>query len=443
VTPDVVVVGGGLAGSTAALAAARARPGADVVLVPQPDRDAPWPGNDLGDAGESAVRSSFASASGLVEVLGKRPDRDGFVTDPFAALDVLPPSHPYSVVGPAALREALALFDDVTVDRYGGDRTDTNALLPTPWGRLRPTARYPAAFGAGLAADRAATTLVGFDELTALDAPLVAERLAEALPYLVNGLSVGFPADIEAGPGPVDRTPLSCADRLDAAEEESDSEEATNAVVDGIVEALDVHLGTKDRAGFPAVLGLDRTDRIRERLADRLGVRVFEVGLGPPSVPGMRLGGLFADALADAGVDILPGTVEGVATTTDRVDRIDVDGTQIKGDAFVLATGGVADGGLVAGRDGVREPVFGCRVDVPDDRAVWTDRRPVGDHAFARFGVDFDDVLRPLGGRGAVAFENLRVAGRLLGGHDYTAETSGSGIAIATGYVAGRDATRN
>ncbi|PSQ27293.1 anaerobic glycerol-3-phosphate dehydrogenase subunit B [Halobacteriales archaeon SW_10_68_16] len=402
-TPDVVVVGGGLAGSTAALAAARARPGADVVLVPQPDRDAPWPGNDLGDAGESAVRSSFASASGLVEVLGKRPDRDGFVTDPFAALDVLPPSHPYSVVGPAALREALALFDDVTVDRYGGDGTDTNAPLATDGATLY------------------------FPEGT----------------YLVNGLSVGFPADIEAGPGPVDRTPLSCADRLDAAEEESDSEEATNAVVDGIVEALDVHLGTKDRAGFPAVLGLDHPDRIRERLADRLGVRVFEVGLGPPSVPGMRLGGLFADALADAGVDILPGTVEGVATTTDRVDRIDVDGTQIKGDAFVLATGGVADGGLVAGRDGVREPVFGCRVDVPDDRAVWTDRRPVGDHAFARFGVDFDDVLRPLGGRGAVAFENLRVAGRLLGGHDYTAETSGSGIAIATGYVAGRDATRN
>ncbi len=440
-TPDVVVVGGGLAGSMAAISAARTRPEAEVAVVPESTGGSPSVPATRGDEQVSPLRSSFAAASGLVDVLGHVPGRDGPVPDPFAAIGDLPPSHPYSVVGLDAVRAALALFDEVTGEHYDGDGTDTNALFPTPWGRLRPAARYPAAFGAGLASDRAATTLVGFEELTPFDAPLAAERLADDLPYLVNGLTVGFPGDVESGGGPVDRTPLSCARALDAAENGDRAGETTNAIVDGIVDELGVHLGTKARAGFPAVLGLDRAERVRERLADRLGVRVFEVGLGPPSVPGMRLGGLFADALAEAGVDVVPGTVEGVETTGDRIDAVRLDTSTLDGDRFVLATGGVADGGLVAGRDGVVEPTVGCHVDAPDDRAAWVEEHPLGDHAFARFGVDVDDALRPLTPRGAVEFENLGAAGRVLGGHDFTAETSGGGVATVTGYVAGRAAT--
>ncbi len=435
---DVVVLGDGLAASMAAIAAGRA--GASVGLVSPPPRKpgptlpAEWP----------------RPAGGLVGVLGYTPDGDGPLADPFAAIPDLPPSHPYSLVGTGAVREGLALFDDVTGDAYGGEGAGRNALVPTAWGRLRPAARYPDGVAAGLASDRLATSLVGFDALPSFDPAMAAERLDECLPYRVNGLSVGFPAAASAGPdpGPTDRTPLECARAFDAGEDgptgdegADDSPDAENPAVERLCDELDVFLDTKDRVGFPAVLGLEEGDRVRERLADSLGLDVFEVPLGPPSVPGVRLGSLLADALAGAGVDVTRAAVDGVATSDGRVDAVRLDGGGVHhGETFVLATGGVADGGLVADRGGVHEPVAGCHVEAPADRSAWADPEPLGDHAFARFGVPVDASLRPLTRRGNPAFENLRAAGRVLGGHDSVAEGSAGGVSVATGTVAGRTA---
>ncbi|PSQ46570.1 anaerobic glycerol-3-phosphate dehydrogenase subunit B, partial [Halobacteriales archaeon SW_12_67_38] len=39
---------------------------------------------------------------------------------------------------------------------------------------------------------------------------------------------------------------------------------------------------------------------------------------------------------------------------------------------------------------------------------------------------------------GGVEYGNLRAAGAVLGGADFAAEKSGSGISLATGYAAGR-----
>jgi glycerol-3-phosphate dehydrogenase subunit B len=79
-------------------------------------------------------------------------------------------------------------------------------------------------------------------------------------------------------------------------------------------------------------------------------------------------------------------------------------------------------------------------VPAPDDRYAWSDEAAFGDHAFARFGVRTDDDLRPTDGDGRPEFDNLRAAGSVLGGYDFPAEKSGSGVSIATGYAAGRAA---
>ncbi|MEF8854213.1 MAG: FAD-binding protein, partial [Haloarculaceae archaeon] len=92
VDSDVLVVGGGLAGSMAALAAARADRGATVGLVSD---------------GETTLRA----ASGLIDVLGYTPDGEGPLRDPFEAIPDLPTEHPYPTVGLEAVREGLALFD--------------------------------------------------------------------------------------------------------------------------------------------------------------------------------------------------------------------------------------------------------------------------------------------------------------------------------------------
>ena len=71
---EVLVVGGGLAGLTSALAAART--GADTRLV-------------------SYKQSTLRNASGLVDVLGYTPEGDGPLVDPYGAITDLPADHPY------------------------------------------------------------------------------------------------------------------------------------------------------------------------------------------------------------------------------------------------------------------------------------------------------------------------------------------------------------
>ena len=159
---EVLVVGGGLAGLTSALSAARA--GVDVRLV-------------------SYKQSTLRHASGLVDILGYAPGGDGDrpLSDPYAAIPDLPAEHPYSTVGEVTVREAMALFDEVATD-YRGEHTDRNALLPTHGGTVKPTARYPAGAAAGLASDDRDALLVGFESLIDFDAPHDRDQLSSEEP---------------------------------------------------------------------------------------------------------------------------------------------------------------------------------------------------------------------------------------------------------------------
>ena len=405
---DVCVVGGGLAGKVAALAAARADGGASVTLVTEP-------GPDLRDTG------------GLVDVLGYTPGGRGPLVNPFWALDDLPETHPYAVVGEGMLRDGLALFDDVVGDSYGGGDTDRNALVPTAFGRLRPTGRYPRSVEAGLASERRETMLLGFKRLPSFDGPPAADRLEAVVPYRVDGFNVDFPSETE--------------DRVEMAEflDENPVASTGNPARESLAASARIYQSSEKRIGFPAVLGLERHREIRRQFEDALDVRVFEVPAGSPSVPGMRLDSQFDAALASAGVSVeREATVTGAETGDGHVDSVRLSsGETVTASQFVLATGGLAEGGLASTRTTVTEPLFDCHVDAPDDRGEWAERDPFGDHAFARFGVSVDDGLRPLGADDVSAFGNLRAAGRVLGGFDYAAENSGGGVAVATGYAAG------
>jgi len=122
--------------------------------------------------------------------------------------------------------------------------------------------------------------------------------------------------------------------------------------------------------------------------------------------------------------------------------RVDRNGAAIPfhADQFVLATGGLVGKGVDSDRNGVREPIFDCYVAHSEDRYDWFADDAFGDHPFARFGVDADDELRPLDRDGDAEFPNLRAAGAVLGGYDFAAEKSGSGVSLATGFAAGQTA---
>jgi glycerol-3-phosphate dehydrogenase subunit B len=425
---EVLVIGGGLAGTTAALEAADR--GVAVRLL-------------------SAAESTLTQASGLVDVLGY-PYADGRLSeeplaDPYAGLETVPSGHPYRVVGEEAIRAGLDRFDDAIGGAYCGGHTDRNALVATPVGAMKPTARYPASVRPGLLSRPGDTLLVGFDEHPGVDAAVVAGCLESVgVPFSADAATVSFPGDY-----PADASTLRYARALDrddpvGVEGGPTTETTARAALAARIEA---HLEDHDRVGLPAVLGRESHGAVREDLSGYLGVPVFELPSTPPSIHGLRLADRLDDALEAAGVRATTGNPVVDATADgDRIDRVSVDreGQRIPyaADAVVLATGGLVGKGIDSDRDGVREPLFDCHVPHPADRDDWYRDDPFDDHPFARFGVPIDAAARPLDPGGNPEFENLRAAGGVVGGADVAREKSASGVSLATGVVAGREAAR-
>lgn len=427
---DLLVVGGGLEGHVSALAAARDAPGSTVRLL------------EL-DPGR------FRRETGLIDVLGYTPDGEGPVTEPLATLSTLPAAHPYSRVGTEAVRRSLTAFADA-ID-YQGTESDANALVPTCNGTAKPTYLYPPSVTPGLASDRRETLLVGLERVTDFDAELAAARLDDRLPYDVHGTTITFPGSFDGEDPPA----LEYATTLDDNAPCDDGPPVRRALASRVRSPLDI----EPRIGFPAVLGVQVHGDVRNDLEAILQADLFEVPLGPPSLPGMRLRSRLRSALGAAGVEVeTAASVTGFDASGGRIERVHVTespaGSTMQDDrsggsapeadraleaaSHVLATGGLASGGLDSEPERVVEPVFGCHVSHPGDREGWVAPAFLGDHPFARFGLDVDAQLRPVTTAGKPEYVNLYAAGHVLGGADFAAEQSDGGVAVATGYRAGR-----
>ena len=416
---DVIVIGGGLAGSIAALEAADGE--ATVRLI-------------------THKKSTLRHASGLIDVLGYL-DAEEPVADPFAAISELPDEHPYSIAGETAIRDGLARFDTAVGDMYQGSHTDANALLPTFGGAVKPTARYPTAAAAGLASDSREMLVVGFEELTEYNASMLADHLERAdVPFEADGVELNFPGEY-ANDSRVTRF----AKRLDKPED-VEHDGRTMGAREALADAIKPHLGDAERVGLPAFLGDDHAAEVRGDLERALSVDVFEIPMGPPSFPGMRLADQLKHAVDEAGVRISAGNpVVGYETDGDEIQSVTVDskGREVPHHAeeFILATGGLVGKGIDSERDGtVEEPIFDCHIPHSEDRYDWFDKQAFGDQPFAHFGVRIDEGMRPLDAGGDPEFPNLRAAGGVVGGTDPVSEKSQSGISLTTAAVAGQRA---
>jgi len=264
---------------------------------------------------------------------------------------------------------------------------------------------------------------------------MVADRLAAAdVPFDVSGVEVDFAEAFRA-----DVKITRFAQALDE-DEPIDGTPARRA----LTEVVAPHIDTAERVGFPAFIGDEEAAGVRADLGNRLGVDVFEIPMGPPSLPGLRLEDRLYAALDEEGVNYETGNpVIGFERTTGDTDRIEAILVDRKGRAvpygaevFVLATGGLVGKGLGSDREGVEEPIFDCHVPCPADRYDWFVDDALGDHPFAKFGVHPDGSLRPLDAE----FANLHAAGAILCGADVAREKSASGVSLATGLLAGRGA---
>ena len=402
---DVVVVGTGTAGLTAAVALAES--GARVLVVAK---------------GVGATHLSPAT----IDVLGYAPDR---VQRPLDALEALAPDHPYALVGAPGVAAAIAWFKDRIVRgslapyAYEGDGSE-NFLLPTAIGVPRPSAVVPETMAGGDLRDGAPVCVVGFRALKDFHCALAADNLVRA----------GIPARaIELDSSPERRADVNA---LGFARGFDDA-----AFRRAVGAQLASRLAADERVAFPAVLGIADPHGTWSALEHELGRHVFEIPTLPPSVPGMRVFAILREALRRAGgTVVLNNVVTGCELDGDRVRalrvRVGLREERRGADHVVLATGGIASGGLeMDSRWKLREVALGLPVGAAPEgerfRPGYFDEQPM-----ARSGVVVDRELRPLDAAGDPVLANVRVAGATLAGAEPWREKSGEGLSLATGYRA-------
>ncbi len=407
---EIVVVGAGMAGLVAALRLAEAGRRARILAK-----------------GFGATHLSGAT----IDVLGYTPAP---VMSPAGALPAFVaehPDHPYARVGAGVVEEAVGwLKGHLTDPRYVGD-LGRNFLLPTAAGVCKPAAVAPQTMAAGDLRGGGPYAIVGLPGLKDFYPSLVAGNLA--LATTPAGTAVGARAvEVDLSPGGrVDAGPLGYARRFEDPRFRAD-----------FAAALQGRLAADEVLGVPAVLGLAGAEQAWEELEARVERPIFEIPTLPPSVPGLRMFTVLMAAARRAGARVVIGAeVVGVETDGYRVRGVwsgTANGRRFYPTAaLVLATGGWAAGGLVMDSHRVvREPVLGLPVTGADDGAARFLPGYLDHHPLATAGIAVDRWLRPVDARGAVLYDNVRVAGATLAGAEPWKEKSGDGISVATGYHA-------
>ena len=418
---DVVIIGAGLAGLTAAIAAAES--GARVIVLAKGHAATHWGPGGIDVAG---IPAASTPRDGIRRLGGQT-------------------GHPYAFMGDdvAAALEWIRPHLAAGGLEYVGDLDTPLQLVPTSIGGTRRAAILPAGQAAAVSPWAADERLIicgvaGFKDFwpEAITASLSRERIWEGgnRPASVSAVSVSLPGLA----GRHNLNGLEIARRFD--------DPAWRATaIEAIARAIAAVPGSGGRVALPAVLGIREHAAVLAAMQQRLPAATFEMPLVPPSVPGMRLYAALRAALIRAGGRVQIG---------EMIERVEYDGHRVtavvsaaavrtytvRTGALVLATGGIAGGGLVAERDGrLLEPLLGLAVEAPPaDEWLSVDAFDPAGHPLELAGIRTDAELRPVAADGAPLFDNVRVAGSLLAGQRYVRDRCGDGVALTSGWRAAR-----
>lgn len=426
---DVAVIGAGLAGLTAAISLSEA--GARVHVLAAGHAASHWAPGGIDAGAIAGAATSLEAVEQLARIEG----------------------HPYAFLA-EGLADALAwLRATMSAEAFElvGELGDPLRPIPTSIGATRLAAILPDGMSAALPAWSADETLVvcgaaGFRDFWP-------EAIAAGLRRPSAWRGQAGPARVEALevelPGLAGRHNLS---GLDIARRFDDPAWRA-AAFEVIARALDARLHGpggpigRGRLAFPAVLGLLDHPAVLAEARTRLALAPFEVALVPPSVPGLRLFAALRSALRRHGGRLQIGeAVHGLIGAGGRLAEVRAPAAarefRLSAGAFVLATGGIAAGGIVAEGPGrLVETVLGLPVDGPAHADWLLDDpfQPAG-HPLEAAGLRTDAGLRPVqpgsGSDGQPLAANVRVAGSLLAGQRYLRHRCGDGVAVASGRLA-------
>lgn len=418
----VVVIGGGMAGGIAALAA-RDR-GADVTLVRRA-----W--------GATAVSSGAIDVA--ADPLATPEDPLGSEIPILAAaeeLSRLRPAHPYAVLHTRleSLTESLQ-FAHRALQGLVVDVASHNRQLATPLGTAKPAAMAQSGMASiDLGLTEGVVGVVHFDLVRHFDGPSVAAGLTRARARLGRA---------------AEAVPIPCSffnHRDDAILPLPQLAARIESDPDGLAKAVKVSSPSNVAAFlFPPFLANETPGPIVAALEKALAVPCGETVSGVPSLPGLRLQRAIDGAVEKAGVRIVTGDAKALGFDGPIQITGPAIGETLAPDAVVLATGKYIGRGILRD-EAFSEPVFGLPVHSPQGRLDLQfigdvlDRDAIGEHDAFRAGVLIDSSLRALGSDGKPVSPRLFAAGSVVSGYDPAKDKTGLGVAIFTGYLAGRAA---
>ena len=412
---DVLVVGSGLAGLVAALTAARE--GRSVRMV-------------------TDGKGSLAISGGCVDLLGYAGGQR--LNDPWSGMDLLPPAHPYRLLGASRVRAAVDMLLQCAADQGWPLHTAAtpegapcNALLPTIMGTLKPSYLLPDGLDPAALARARRILVAGVHGLRDCRPALIVSQLRRYRDWADKDF---VPLMLPSPLGATHRS-LSALDLARLVDRPQGR--------DWLIQNLRKHAGQCDAVLLPPICGSRADASIWHELNQAVACPLVEMLSIPPGVGGLRLRDALLRELRRHDFELVENA-RVIRATTDEKRCTSLTALAAGQErrhtarAFVLATGGILGGGIELAPGSARESVFKLDIPVPSDVTLWSEPEIFGNHVFSRLGVRVDGEMRPQDDSGQAWYDNIFFAGRNVGGYDFATEKSGHGVALATGWQAGR-----
>ena len=409
VQTDVLVIGAGISGLVAALAAKTS--GCSVSVA-------------TNGAGTVAI------STGCIDLLGCVGQET--VTDPWDAMKKLPEEHPYSLLGREKIQTALAGFTEVLARQkmpYASAEDGKNLFLPTILGTMKPSYLVPEALDARPLTKARTILVCGVEGLRDLSPKLCRDQLKRQAALAQTRITAAML------PSPFPHTHRGIT-ALDLARHVNTDEGLTwlETSLGRFAKAFDVVL-------LPPILGTSRNAELLTHFKELLSAHVEEMLSIPPGVGGIRLREALSREATQQGVRFLENVnIQKAQCQSGHCVSVETDGIdplRITAKSFVLATGGILGGGIRTTPFEAVEPLFHLEISPALEKVRnEPDVRKAKD-LLTSLGVTVGHDLRPKDAAGACFLDNVFLAGRILGGYDFAREKSGHGVAIATGWTAG------
>lgn len=415
-TTDVIVVGSGLAGLTAALAAASN--GKKVHVI-------------------SEGMGCLAIGGGSVDVLGYNNIGQP-LSSPWDGFEYLDPGHPYSLVGRKGVEDALNAMSDcakskglallAAKDKEGNPR---NFMMPTIAGTLKPTYLFQGELDPDSVDSAKKILVLGIHGFRDFKPKLIINQLRRYGAWKDREFSaLVLPSPFQENGRSINALDLAHV---------TDRPKGHAWMLDQLKNRGHGY----DLALVPPMMGAKAASPIRKDAGEALGCPYLELLSVPPGVGALRLRDALMQRLLDLDVEfyenakVISGEIQGEKCAGITVDAV---GREVvhQAESYIIATGGILGGGIILEPGSAHERIFGLPIPVPANVDDWSEPEIFGSHLVTRLGIKVDAELHPVDDKNIRILDNVHFCGRTLGSYDYAMEKSGFGVACATGWKAGQ-----